>query len=345
MTYIIAECGQNHSGSMEMARGLIEMAADPRPYDMRDAPAYPCDAVKFTKRDLEYECTASMNASRYDGTHSFGTTYGEHRAALELTDAQHHELYKHAKDLGLDFVETICHPNCLSLLDLFKPDRIKIASRDLTNLPLIEAVAATGIPLILSTGMASHEDIYGALAVIVAAQNYPGITLLHCLSAYPSKFGDLHLHRITELREKYSARVGYSDHSQGIVAPIAAVALGATVIEKHITLSRTMRGTDQAGSLERDGLWRMVRDIRNIEVAMGAPAIVCRGAASEAKAKLERSIATSADLPAGTVITESDITLLSPGGGYLWRDRHKIIGHALVDNRPRHEIIWEGEVS
>ncbi len=347
MTYIIGEVGQNHSGSMEMARGLIDMAADPRPYDMKEGPTYPCDAVKFTKRDLEYECTASMMASRYENEHAFGDTYGAHRAALEFSDAQHYELYKYAKDRGLDFVETICHPNCLSLLDLFQPDRIKIASRDLTNMPLLEAVAATGIPLILSTGMASKDDLHTALETVAGGFHYPKDkrpTLLHCVSSYPAKFEDLNLSRLLALRG-YDYHFGYSDHSQGIAAPIAAVALGATVIEKHITLSRTMRGTDQAGSLERDGLWRMNRDIRNIEAALGEPVIREHPAASAAKAKLERSIATTADLPAGTVLTESDITLLSPGGGYLWRDRHKVIGHTLTEGLPRHEIIWEDEVA
>ena len=339
MTYVVAEIGQNHSGSMEMARGLIEMAADPRPYDMRDAESFPCDAVKFTKRDLAHECTSSMMASPYEGTHAFGSTYGCHRLALEFGDYEHHQLFKHAKDLGLDFIETICHPNCLSLLDLFTPDKIKIASRDLTNLPLLEAVAATGVPLILSTGMATHEDIMDALRVVGT-----DVTLLHCLSSYPAPFEDLHLNRITGLRS-YGCEVGYSDHSLGIVAPIAAVALGATIIEKHISLSRTMRGTDQAGSLERDGLWRMVRDIRNVDAAMGEPAISLHPAASSAKAKLGRSIATTADLPAGTVVTESDITLLSPGDGCSWRDRAKIVGHTTTEDLPKHETIWEGEVA
>lgn len=340
MTYVVAEIGQNHSGSMEMARGLIEMAADPRPYDMRDAESFPCDAVKFTKRDLEHECTNSMMSSPYGGTHAFGSTYGRHRIALEFGDYEHHQLFKHAKGLGLDFIETICHPNCLSLLDLFTPDKIKIASRDLTNLPLLEAVAATGVPLILSTGMATHEDIRDALRVVKDAD----VTLLHCLSSYPAPFEDLHLNRIKGLRS-YGLDVGYSDHSIGIAAPIAAVGLGATIIEKHISLSRTMRGTDQAGSLERDGLWRMVRDIRNVDAAMGKPWIRSHPSCQDAKAKLGRSIATSADLPAGTVVTESDITLLSPGDGYLWRDRDKIIGHTTTEDLPKHEIIWEGEVA
>ena len=341
MTYIVAECGQNHSGSMEMALGLIEMAADPRPYDMREGEAVSCDAVKFTKRDLANECTNSMMSSAYDGPHSFGYTYGHHRLMLEFGDYEHHQLYKRAKDLGLDFIETICAPGCLSLLDRFTPDRIKIASRDLTNLPLLASVAATGIPLILSTGMATHEDITDALRAIGDAD----VTLLHCLSSYPAAFEDLHLHRITGLREHYARPVGYSDHSLGIAAPVAAVALGATIIEKHITLSRTMRGTDQAGSLERDGLWRMVRDIRNIEAAMGKPHIRAHPSSRDALAKLGRSIATSADLPVGTILRESDITLLSPGDGYLWRDRDKIIGRTVTEDLPKHELIWKGEVA
>jgi sialic acid synthase len=329
VTYIVAEIGQNHNGAVQMATALIDMCARPTPHTLPKSNTRGVDAVKFTMRDLEHECTPEMMAQRYTGPHSFGATYGEHRAALELSPAEHAELYRYAKALGLDFIETLCAPRCVGwVLELFAPDRLKVASRDLTNLPLLEKLADTGIPVILSTGMASLRDIRTALDAVGGGTS---VTLLHCLSSYPAHFGELNMRRIGALRD-LGYPVGYSDHSQGIVAPVAAVALGATLIEKHVTLDRSMRGTDHAGSLERDGLWRMVRDIRNTELALGSPEIERNPASEGARAKLERSCVTSSDLPAGTLLTEDHLSLLSPGTGYRWADRHAIVGSVLTED-------------
>lgn len=338
MTYIIAEVGQNHNGSVEMGMALVDMCAKPTPNALPESVTRGVDAVKFTKRDLSAECTPEMMAAPYDSAHSFGRTYGEHRAALELSGEEHHDLYDYATALGLDFVETLCAVSCVDdICGRFTPDRLKVASRDLTNLPLIEAMAETGIPMILSTGMADLTDINEAVDLV--ARYHDGITVLHCLSAYPAAYEDLNLHVIPSLKGMLGRPVGYSDHSVGIAAPVAAVAMGATVIEKHVTLDRSMRGSDHAGSLERDGLWRMVRDIRHIEAAKGNAIIECHPSAQSARLKLERSCVTACDLPAGYVLTESDITLLSPGGGVKWRDRHKLIGHRLPEDMPAGTVL------
>lgn len=336
MTYIIAEAGQNHQGSVQVAMSLIDMAADPSPHGLGDHEHFRPDAIKFTKRDLSQECTASQMASVYDSPHAFGDTYGEHRAALELSNEEHAILYQYAKAQGLDFIETLCAIGCLDMLDHFQPDKIKVASRDLTNLPLLDALAETEIPLIISTGMADERDIEDALEVITL--HHDDITILHCLSSYPAAYANLNLRSINALKT-YGYPVGYSDHSIGIMAPVAAVALGACMIEKHVTIDRTMRGSDHEGSLERDGLWRMCRDIRHLEDAMGRAIIEKHPTTDMAQLKLERSLATSADLPAGTIITESDITLLSPGNGYRWRDRHRVIGREVGADVPRAELI------
>ena len=153
-TYIIGEIGQNHNGSVDIAKLIVDLVSRPVREEVFGIDLRPMDAVKMTKRDLNEELTDSQMNRPYDSPHSFGRTYGEHRAFLELTDEEHFEVYKHAKALGLDFVETLCSVGCLSLLKLFTPDRLKVASRDLTNLPLLEAMAETKIPIILSTGMA-----------------------------------------------------------------------------------------------------------------------------------------------------------------------------------------------
>ena len=156
-TYIIGEIGQNHNGSVDIAKLIVELIARPIKEEVFNLDLKPMNAVKMTKRDLSEELTTSQMNRIYDTPNSFGRTYGEHRAFLELTDEEHFEVYKYAKSLGLDFVETLCAIGCLSLLKLFTPDYLKVASRDLTNLPLLERLAETKIPIILSTGMAGKK--------------------------------------------------------------------------------------------------------------------------------------------------------------------------------------------
>ena len=169
-TYIIGEIGQNHNGSVDIAKLIVDLVSRPVREEVFNIELRPMDAVKLTKRDLNEELTDSQMNRPYDSPHSFGRTYGEHRAFLELTDEEHFEVYRHAKSLGLDFVETLCSKGCLSLLKLFTPDRLKVASRDLTNLPLLEVMAETKIPIILSTGMAGRKELDDALEVITRYQ-------------------------------------------------------------------------------------------------------------------------------------------------------------------------------
>lgn len=275
----------------------------------------------------------------YDSPHSFGKTYGEHRAFLELTDEEHFEVYQHAKSKGLDFVETLCSRGCLSLLKLFTPDRLKVASRDLTNLPLLEAMAETQIPLILSTGMAGCKELDDALEVIT--RYHENIAILHCVSQYPTQPDNLNLLTIKYLQEHYGQyTIGFSDHTIGIAAPVVAVGMGAKIIEKHITIDRRMKGTDQQGSLGPDGVNRMIRDIRIAERWMGREELYIDPAVASAKVKLERSIATTKTLYPGDVITESDLHLLSPGDGFKWADRSLVVGSTVVKEIPRNEIIY-----
>ncbi len=340
MTYIIGEIGQNHNGSVDLAKLMVEIAARPVIDKLFNQSLKPLDAVKLTKRDLSQELSASAMKRPYNSPHSFGKTYGEHRAFLELSDEEHFEVYQLAKEKGLDFIETLTAPGTLSLLKLFTPDRLKVASRDLTNLPLLEAMAETKIPIILSTGMGGKKEIDDALEVIT--KYHDNISILHCLSEYPAQYKNINLKTITYLKKQYPQySIGYSDHSIGIAVPVAAVALGAEIIEKHITIDRQLKGTDHAGSLGIDGLWRMVRDIRNIELALGEENIFVPEAVESARKKLERSIATKKELPAGHVLREEDLHLLSPGDGFKWRDRELIIGRKLVQAIPANEIIYE----
>ena len=338
-TYIIGEIGQNHNGSVDIAKLIVDLVARPVRDESSDLDLKPMDAVKLTKRDLNEELAASQMNMPYDSPNSFGRTYGEHRAALELSDEEHLEVQRHAKSLGLDFVETLCSVGCLSLLKLFTPDRLKVASRDLTNLPLLEAMAETKIPIILSTGMAGKPELDAALEVIT--RYHDDISILHCVSQYPTYPDNLNLRTITYLQEHYPQyTIGFSDHTSGIAAPAVAVGMGAKIIEKHITIDRHMKGTDQKGSLGPDGVNRMVRDIRVTERWLGEESLYIEPAVAAAKVKLERSIATKRALPAGHVITDDDIHLLSPGDGFKWVRKAEVVGHALKAPLGADEIIY-----
>ena len=342
-TYIIGEIGQNHNGSVDIAKLIVELVSRPVHEEVFGLDLPPMDAVKMTKRDLNEELTASQMNRPYDSPNSFGRTYGEHRAFLELTDEEHFEVYKYAKSRGLDFVETLCSRGCLSLLKLFMPDRLKVASRDLTNLPLLAAMAETRIPIILSTGMAGRKELDDALEVITRYHN--DIAILHCVSQYPTAPDNLNLRTITYLQKHYGQyTIGFSDHTIGIAAPVVAVGMGARIIEKHVTIDRRMKGTDQQGSLGPDGVNRMIRDIRIAERWMGREELYIDPSVEAAKVKLERSIATNRELHAGDIIAESDLHLLSPGDGYKWAERGKVIGRRVVCDIPRNEIIYPSQI-
>jgi sialic acid synthase len=337
-TYIIGEIGQNHNGSVDIAKKLIDAIAEPVVDQLFGEKLEPIDAVKFVKRDLKEELSRSEMDRPYDSPHSFGRTYGEHREFLELDDEQHFDLHRYAKEKGLDFIETLCAKGCFSLFRYFTPDRLKVASRDLTNIPLLEAMAETRIPMILSTGMGGRPELDQALEVIT--RHHSDISILHCLSQYPSEYKNINLNTIPYLIDQYPEyTIGYSDHSIGIVIPAVAVALGAKIVEKHITLDRSMKGTDHKGSLGIDGIFRMVRDIRNVEKSLGIKDMFIDDSVKSTREKLERSIASVRFIKKGEVITENCIHMLSPGTGMRWTDREKVIGKKAKVDIKKDELI------
>lgn len=339
-TFIIGEIGQNHNGSVDIAKLIVDLVSRPVKDELFNIDLKPMDAVKLTKRDLSKELSISMMNQPYLSPNSFGKTYGEHRAFLELSDEEHFEVYNYAKEKKLKFVETLTAISNLSLLKYFYPDYLKVASRDLTNLPLLEALAETKLPIILSTGMAGKQELDEAIGIITKYHN--NISILHCVSEYPTKPFHANLNTIKYLIENYSDFViGYSDHTIGISAAVAAVALGAKIIEKHVTIDRRMKGTDQINSLGPDGVNRMIRDIRLLEMELGKKEIFIDPSVLETKKKLERSIATNKKLKKGSLITINDIHLLSPGDGFKWSERNKVIGKILKKDIEKDEIIYE----
>lgn len=338
-TYVIGEIGQNHNGSVDLAKLIVEIAARPVQENLFGLKLKGMDAVKLTKRDLKEELSKSQMDRPYDSPHSFGKTYGEHREKLELNDEQHFEVYQYAKSFGLDFVETLCAVGCLSMMKYFQPDYLKVASRDLTNLPLLTALAETKIPMIVSTGMAGKKELDDALETIARYHN--NVSILHCVSQYPTHPSNVNLRTMDFLKKHYpNHKIGYSDHTIGIATPVAAVAMGAEIIEKHITLDRNMKGTDQAGSLGIDGINRMMRDIRVMEMELGREEIFIADGVDAAKVKLERSIATKRAMKAGELIQESDLHMLSPGDGFKWAQKDAVLGKKLKADIPADEIIY-----
>ena len=337
-TYLIAEIGQNHNGSCDIAKLIVDLVNRPVKEDLFDLDLPGIDAIKLQKRDLDQEITEELRRSPYDSPHSFGKTYGEHREFLELDDHEHFAIYQHAKAFGLDVIETLCAPGCLSLLDLFQPDFLKVASRDITNPPLLEALAETRIPIILSTGMSTEPDLEQAVEIVT--KHHEQLSILHCVSQYPTHPDNANLLTIPYLKKLYPQfRIGYSDHTIGISAPVAAVAMGAEIIEKHVTIDRRLKGSDQAGALGPDGVHRMTRDIRLLERMLGTEEINVPTGVAAAREKLERSIAAIQPIPAGTVVTEAMLHLLSPGTGLRWTERDKLVGKIATREIGKDQII------
>lgn len=311
--YFIAEIGQNHNGSYERCKELVDACIKAG-----------VDAVKLTKRDLSEEMSNEMWEQPYVGTQSYGPTYGEHRQKLELSYEEHVSIRNYVKaHEGVDFIDTLCSPRTVDGLARFC-DQIKVASRDLSNTPLLQKISETGRPVILSTGMADTRDLMEAMSLFPV--DYP-ITILHCVSAYPTYERDANLKRIKQLQGIYhNLKVGYSDHTIGVLMPIVAYSLGATVIEKHVTLDKNDKGSDHKGSLEPHELELCVAMLRDVEKAMHGE---YTPSPSNVKKKLCRSLGFARDMKTGELIWEHDLNMISPGDGLPWKERHKIIGRQV----------------
>jgi sialic acid synthase SpsE len=256
--YIIAEIGQNHQGNINHAKKLIKKAAEAG-----------VNAVKSQKRHTRTLLTPEEYDRPYDTPNAFADTYGKHRDALELSVEEHLELKQEAENYGLDYFVSPWDPVSASQMNEVGMPLMKIASASITDKETIDAACEGGAPLIFSTGMSTEEEIEQAANWIRNAE-IDVRCILHCTSTYPAEFNQLNLNYIPVLQEKYSDFIiGFSGHHRGISMDIAAVTLGAKIIERHFTLDRTQRGSDHAASLEFPGLSKLVRDIRALETAMG----------------------------------------------------------------------------
>lgn len=249
---MVAEIGINHNGDLGVTRGLIDVAVDAG-----------CDAVKFQKRTVDVVYSAEELARPRENP--FGTTNGDLKRHLEFDEEQYAEIDAYCRSVGIDWFASPWDEASVDFLERFDVPCHKVASASLTDDNLLRHMRATGKPIVLSTGMSTLEQIDHAVDVL----GRDNLVILHATSTYPANYEDLNLRVIPMLAERFGVPVGYSGHETGIASSVAAVAMGACVVERHITLDRAMWGTDQAASLEPSGIHRLVRDIRLVERAFG----------------------------------------------------------------------------
>jgi N-acetylneuraminate synthase len=328
---VVAEVGVNHNGDLGLAKEMIDFAA-----------AAGADAVKFQ----------TLNAANYISRFAPKANYqvrstgeGESQVAMvrkyELSEAQHIEIIGHCQRRGIRFFSTAFEETGVDLLCRLGAECFKIPSGEITNLPLIEYIAGKGKPIILSTGMSSLGEVESAVDTILGVGRVE-LMLLHCVSNYPTRPEDVNLRAMDTLRRAFCLPVGYSDHTPGIEIPLAAVALGACLIEKHFTLSRSLPGPDHQASLEPDELKAMVAAIRSVERSLGNG--IKRMTASEQNTRevARKSLVAARQLPAGTAVARDDLKIKRPGTGISPTELRYVLGRKLRREVQEDEpLSWE----
>ena len=318
--YIIAEAGVNHNGSLDIARGLVDAAK-----------LCGADAVKFQTFRTERLVTRDAEKAQYQKrTSSGGDSQFDMLKKLELSEDNFRVLFAHCNKIGIEFLSSPFDEESADLLDSLGMATFKIPSGEITNHPLLKHVAQRGKPVILSTGMSTLGEVEEAVGIF-NAYGTPHLTLLHCVTEYPAPYGETNLNAMITLRTAFGLDIGYSDHTPGIEIPLAAVALGAIVIEKHFTLDNEMDGPDHRASLNPDDFGRMVLAIRNVEQAMGD------GIKRPAPCELQnigiarKSIVAAETIKKGGIISLDKLSIKRPGYGIQPKDINKLVG--LRSNR------------
>ena len=327
---IIAEAGVNHNGSIDMAKRLIDIAAEAG-----------IDFVKFQTFKAHLLLSEKTKKAEYQKNN---TSVDESQYAmikkLELDENDHEEIIDYCSDVGVEFLSTGFDIESIDLLDKYDIPFFKIPSGEITNLPYLRHVASKMKPIILSTGMSTVRDIEEALKVLFnSGIDNDLVTVLHCNTEYPTPMRDVNLRAMLSIHDRFNVKVGYSDHTLGIEVPIAAVALGATVIEKHFTLDRTLPGPDHAASLEPNELKEMVTSIRNIEKALGSK--IKKPTISEQKniSLARKSIVAKKYISIGEKFTENNLSTKRPGTGISPMEWDKVLNQKSKYNFEADDII------
>ena len=324
---VIAEAGVNHNGSFETACQLVDAA--------KEADA---DYIKFQTFHSENLVSGSAKKAAYQIKTTGEDSQLNMLKNLELTEQEFIQLKSYCKEKGIRFLSTPFDYESIMFLNELDIPFWKIPSGEVTNYPYLVALAKTGKPIVMSTGMCELSEI--ASAIHVLKENGAGeVTLLHCNTEYPTPFEDVNLRAMLTLKEEFGCEIGYSDHTKGIEIPLAAVALGATIIEKHFTLDRNMEGPDHKASLEPDELGKMIKSIRNVEIAMGSK----YKKPSESEKKniniARKSIVARIDICKGDAFTEKNITTKRPGNGISPMKWNEVLGQTAKRDFDKDELI------
>jgi N,N'-diacetyllegionaminate synthase len=320
-TFIIAEAGVNHNGDEALALRLVDVAADAG-----------ADAIKFQTFSADKLVRPGAEKAEYQKRETGEGDQHSMLKSLELSEAMHRKLFAHCRTRGIEFMSTPFDEGAADLLVALGVKRIKVPSGEITNTPFLEFLAAKGLPLIVSTGMATLDEIKGAVATIAAARPSAQaplaetLTILHCTSNYPAECSDVNLRAMQTIARETGMPVGYSDHTLGLAVSTAAVAMGATVIEKHFTLDKTMPGPDHKASLSPDELRALVRQIRDVEAALGSPVKQPTPSELPVRALVRRSVTAARPIKAGAIIAADDVTLLRPGTGIPPGELRAVLG-------------------
>lgn len=314
-TFIIAEAGVNHNGDIEIAKKMIDAAS-----------AAGADAVKF--QTFKAERIVSINAPKaeyqIENTNNTESQY-QMLKKLEIDKETHLELMEYCKEKNIMFLSTPFDIDSVHMLVELGIEIIKIPSGEITNLPYLREVARQKKKVILSTGMSNMQEVKDAVDIL-RQNGTEDITVLHCNTQYPTPMEDVNLRAMISMREELELPVGYSDHTQGIEVPIAAAAMGATVVEKHFTLDKTMEGPDHKASLEPDELSEMVKAIRNIEKALGDGNKNITESEKDNLSIVRKSIVAACRIEKGELFTEKNLTVKRPGNGISPMKWDEIIG-------------------
>jgi N,N'-diacetyllegionaminate synthase len=331
--FVIAEAGVNHNGELGLALRLCDAAK-----------AGGADAVKFQTFRAEDLVVPGTPTAEYQKRQTGEQDQFGMLRKLELTHAQHERIRDHCDAIGIEFFSTPFSVEAVDMLVALGVKRLKMPSGELTHRALVEHACATGLPVILSTGMATLDEVREALQWAGEVRtSLDGLSVLHCTSAYPAPDEALNLRAIATLREAFKLPVGYSDHSEGIEASLAAVSLGATIIEKHVTLDRTMAGPDHAASLEPNEFAAMVRGIRRISAMLGDGVKEPRAAERDAARVARRSIVAAVDIPAGAALREDMLACRRPATGIAPREWDCVLGAKARRAIPAGTVLqWDG---
>lgn len=324
--FIIAEAGVNHNGSEELALQLVEVAAKAG-----------ADAVKFQTFKAESLVAQGTATAEYQKQQTGCDDQFAMLKGLEMSVQMHEKVLARCQALGIEFMSTPFDLDAADFLIGLGMTRLKVPSGELTNLPFIRRLAAFNQPMILSTGMATLEEVGDAIKAIRTVRQAEGfpeplermLTILHCTSNYPAKDADVNLRAMQTLADTYQLPVGYSDHTSGIVVSVAAVAMGAQVIEKHFTLDVNLPGPDHKASLTPEELTQMVADIRRIEACLGDGIKAPKAAELPVRELVRRSLVLVEDKPVGAVLSEQDFVLLRPGSGIAPKEMENVVGRSL----------------